>query len=186
MATRTSGVVYLGMAQTGTEVKKWCSFLVWTMGDFEQAKEAEKALRSEALISWHHAPCQPETSWLVPVASEVLTSDQIEEVLKANKDKYELWWEGPYYNDKLEDDPYYPHKCDGCGAPTQYKYRSVEFLHPTDDAQAVNIPDDDECDATPIRIETYGAFVYICFSCLEGYIGDNEMTTGGTGLWMAG
>ena len=178
-------MVYLGMAQTGTEVEKWCSFLVWVNGDFAQAQEAEKGLQSEALVSWHHPPAQPECDWLVPVASEVLTSDQIEEVLKANKDKYGLWWEGPYYNDTLEDDPYYPHKCAGCGGRTNYKYRSIEFLHPTDDAQAVNIPDNDECGSTPIRVETYGAFVYICFACLEGFIGDNEMTTGGTGLWMA-
>lgn len=179
-------MVYLGMAQTGTDVKKWCSFLVWVNGDFAQAKEAQNALQSEVLVSWVHPPAQPECNWMVPVASEVLNEEGIIKVLESYKDEYALWWEGPYFDDTLEKNVWYPHKCERCGGLTHYKYRSIEFLHPTDDAKGITIPDDEPESAIPIRLDCYGEFVYLCFKCLEGYIGDNEMTTGGTGLWMAG
>jgi hypothetical protein len=174
------------MAQTGTDIKKWCSFLVWTNGDFDHAKETQFALQSEVLVSWVHPPTQPECNWMIPVASEVLDEAALIKLLESYQEEYSLVWEGPYYYDKLEDDPYYPHKCENCGGPTHYKYRSIEFLHPTDYAKGINIPDDEAADAILIRLDCYGKFVYLCFQCLEGYIGDNEMTTGGTGLWMAG
>lgn len=166
--------------------KKWCIFLVWTNGDFDQTKAACAALNSAGLTSWTHPPTQPECDWLVPVASDTLDEAGIVKILEAHKDEHTLWWEGPYFDEKLEDYPYYPHKCDQCGGPTHYQYKTIEFLHPTDDAKAIDIPDDNECGETLVRVTTYQPFVYICFGCLEGYIGDNEMTTGGTGLWMAG
>src|SRR5580765_5661935 len=172
-------MLYLGMATVRQDTKKWCMFLVWTGGYFEQAKKASAALKKAGLQSWTHPPSQPETSWMVPVASDTLDEAGIIKVLEAHAEKYALWWEGPYSDDTLEGLPYYPEKCVQCGGQTHYKYKTIEFLHPTDDAKPINIPDDNECDGTIVKIETYQPFVYICFQCLEGFIGDNEMTTGG-------
>lgn len=173
------------MAQIGADTKKWCVFLVWTGGDFEDAKAASKALNSGPLQSWVHPPAQPECKWLVPVASDTLDEEGIIKILEANAETHGLWWEGPYPEDTLEESPYYPHKCAGCGGPTHYQYKSIDFMHPTDDAKGADIPDNNECDDTVVRIQTYGTFTWICFKCLEGFIGDNEMTTSGAGLWMS-
>jgi hypothetical protein len=176
------------MATVTQDTKKWCVYLVWTNGTFEQTKVAQKALQDAGLECWTSPPTQPECNWMCPVASDTLDGAGIIKVLEAVEASLKettLWWEGAYPEDNLEDSPYYPHKCAECGKPTHYQYKAIEFLHPTDDAKGVSIPDNNECDSTLVRVETTAPFVYLCFACLEGYVGDNEMTTGGTGLWMA-